>query len=265
MAFDFGNYTASANGTDDRAFGAASAVVTAAPFTVHAWQYRPSAASIAGGTLWSVANSGVGNQLLSGFQSGGGDLSFLIRNGGGNVAAGTGPTGVGLDAWTSCGFVASSTTNRQVFVNGAGGTVNTTSLSPSGLNQTAIGTAYKVTPGDWFGGFLGEVAIWNVALTVHEIAALAKWGRKATTIRPASLVMYQPMRGAINETGSIGPTFSAIGSASAPTKASTHPPVRIVRIVRPQSSLVPPPGITLPRITQSRGRRSQAHPHILTW
>lgn len=50
------------------------------------------------------------------------------------------------------------------------------------------------TAGRTFGGKLADVALWNVALTVGEVAALAK-GVRANQVRPNALTFFAPLDG----------------------------------------------------------------------
>ena len=66
-------------------------------------------------------------------------------------------------------------------------------VSVSGINRILIGArTSEGTIGQYHGGQLAEVGIWNVALTAAEIASLAK-GMTCDKVRPQSLVFYAPL------------------------------------------------------------------------
>lgn len=78
---------------------------------------------------------------------------------------------------------------------------NSSTSTPVGLNRTTIGSFTGGTAGSpgsarttFFSGMIAEAAIWNIALSAEEIAALAK-GFCPLLIRPANLVGYWPLIG----------------------------------------------------------------------
>lgn len=100
-----------------------------------------------------------------------------------------------------------SSTNRQVYFNGAGATVSTGSINPTGLNSTTIGARTDASePGTTMR--IAEAAIWDIALAAEDIAALAK-GFSPLMVRPDHLVEYMPLvRGNWSKSG----TFSVTGT-----------------------------------------------------
>jgi hypothetical protein len=66
-------------------------------------------------------------------------------------------------------------------------------VSVSGINKILVGArTASGTIGQYHGGQIAEVGIWNVALTAAEIASLAK-GMTCDKVRPQSLVAYFPL------------------------------------------------------------------------
>jgi len=104
------------------------------------------------------------------------------------------------DAWQHVAGVCTSSVSRQAFLDGVGGTVSTTSRTPSSVDRIRIGEWSAV----WsrpFDGMIAECAIWNVALSDGDIQAMAS-GLTPTLIRPDSLVSYYPLvRNYIDEFG----------------------------------------------------------------
>lgn len=93
--------------------------------------------------------------------------------------------------WTHICGVHTSSSLRQVYVDGVGGTSNATALgSFSSFNQVTIGSNHLQS--FFTDGRLAEVGIWNAALTNAEIASLAR-GITCNKIRPQNLVFYAPL------------------------------------------------------------------------
>jgi hypothetical protein len=107
-----------------------------------------------------------------------------------------------LNAQAAAG-VFDSTTSRVAYFNATASAVNTTSVSPTGMDNVNIGTRWYSTLAGYFPGLISEAAIWNVALTQAEITSLSK-GFKPTRIRPQNLVFYAPLvRGLQNLKGGV--------------------------------------------------------------
>jgi hypothetical protein len=106
-------------------------------------------------------------------------------------------SGLADGAWHSAGGVIASTTSRTAYADGVAGTPSTTSCSAtaiSGCDTTAIGVIVRPTPAYWFNGSIAEAAIWSVALTDADMAALAL-GLSPLFVRPDALVFYAPLMG----------------------------------------------------------------------
>jgi hypothetical protein len=102
--------------------------------------------------------------------------------------------GYSANTWHHCAGVFLTTASRTVYLDGAAGTTNTTSLSPSyGTPTVGIGARHSGTSwGIFSDANTAECGIWNVALTAAEIASLAK-GMTCDKVRPQSLVFYAPL------------------------------------------------------------------------
>jgi hypothetical protein len=97
------------------------------------------------------------------------------------------------DVWSQFGGIVSTDSSRQAFLNGVGGTANTTTLAiAQTLARTVIGARMAISYGTFASARIAEVAVWNVALTGAEMASLSK-GFKPTRIRPQSLKFYAPL------------------------------------------------------------------------
>jgi hypothetical protein len=98
---------------------------------------------------------------------------------------------VGTGKWMHACAVFETTTARTAYLDGAAGTLNTTSKTPAAVDNL------------WMGKFRGgsttfsdvelcDAARWNVALTPDEVRQLAR-GKRPTAVRPGSLLNYYPL------------------------------------------------------------------------
>ena len=183
MAYDF-------NGTNQY-LSTASAPVTQVPLTIACWVYK---ADITQGTnslvqisdlqptsnAFYLSHAVATNRIRAGVQASGGALFNAITT-----------TGLQNNTWHHACAVFESATNRTAYVDAGSSGNNTTTLTPTGVNNVLVAAA-------WFGsysyakGIIAEVGIWNVALTAAEIASLAK-GMTCDKVRPQSLVFYAPL------------------------------------------------------------------------
>ena len=87
-----------------------------------------------------------------------------------------------------------SASSRTAYLDGTAGTENTTTVGTFDASDT-----YSIGAWEWVGatirymdGQIGEVGMWNVALTAAEILVLAA-GYSPLLVRPESLVSYVPL------------------------------------------------------------------------
>lgn len=196
----------------------ATGLVTAAPLTIHAW-VRPQFAS------------GLGTVFCLGTQSVNAFYVFLSTTTvSANTSASTGANatvtipGPVRGRWMPVGAVYASAASRVAYCDGRPGAADVNSRTPTGINETLIGCRRIAVGRDLFWtGQLGEVALWNAALTDGEMLALAK-NADPTTIRPASLVEYVPLYGSTaNETGRKNTVFTNVGSTTAAARIPVSP------------------------------------------
>lgn len=105
----------------------------------------------------------------------------------------TASTSVGYSAgaWTHCAAVFASTTSRSAYVNGGNKNSETSTSDPgSNWDRTSIGRRTDGTV--YIDGKIALPAIWNVALSDDEIAALGA-GYHPLLIRPQNLVFFAPL------------------------------------------------------------------------
>ncbi len=200
----------------------ASGIITATPLTISAWFY-PTATS--------------GTRAIVGlFNSAGNNLTrhqFILRAVNATVDAGTGDnvafaSSVGAGTFTAntwnhaCGTFTSAT-SRLGYLNGAAGTSNTNSRTPSSIDRTTVGVVDNAAIGQAFdsGGRVAEVAFWNVALTGAEVVSLAD-GVHPFLVRPDALVAYFPLIGAYSPEINLKSNSSVLTMQGTVTQAA-HP------------------------------------------
>jgi len=209
-----------------------SAVVTGLPCTLACW--FKSGNDSAGQAVIGIGNSSDNNtyiQLhLSGHLAGQNPIRAYIK-GGGDVAYATTTANYALNTWQHACGVYINNSLRYAYLNGGNkGTDTGSNGTPTGLNTTTIGAVKGATVTNFLDGDVAEAAIWNVALTDEEVAALAK-GFSPLLIRPANLKAYWPLirRGAsIDNIDLVGGYH--LTDYNSPT---TAPHCRIVRAAAP--------------------------------
>lgn len=207
---------ASFDGTSNATAVQTTAKVTAAPLTICLW-LKPTATNTY--KDFAIAKSTDYNEL------------FYIRwNNGGHFEAGTGHGGsfgastaaasYSANVWSSgCGVYASST-SRVAYFNGTAATANTTSLVPSGLNQTETGPVSPV----FMQGLVAEIGIWSRALSADEITTLQHYAPNCLT---RGLVTYTPALGVRSSllADYLSGTGAEFSTGSGVTDGSDHPPI----------------------------------------
>lgn len=113
-----------------------------------------------------------------------------------NGAASSFATAVGgftANTWTHAATVCTSATLRAAFINGGGKGTATLNRLMTALNVVTLGVTRGATGfNEWFSGQLAEAAVWNVALTDEEIAALGQ-GLAPDSVRASALLCYLPL------------------------------------------------------------------------
>lgn len=167
-----------------------AAVVTAYPFTMACWVYADSVS--AGRTALALgpqSSAAVGQRL--GLNS---TSVFAQSEGTQGTFSGLSATAPTANTWHHIAGVWASSASRVAYLNGTGGTPETSTVTFStSINRTVIGArlrsnVYSIA----MEGKLAECAIWNVALSDDEILSLSK-NIRPLKVRPESLVMYVPL------------------------------------------------------------------------
>lgn len=144
-----------------------SAIITGYPFTMSIW-VRPDALSgVMFSTLRDDAALWTGHYLdISSSRA----QAVSVVSNTFRVSASAGVMSTGQ--WQQVTGVFRSATSRQVFVNGAPGTLNTDSSSPSGMNNTVVSGSKRSTHDSFFDGRVDNVRIWRRALAAAEVREL---------------------------------------------------------------------------------------------
>jgi hypothetical protein len=192
------------NGTNR--FLTATTPITAVPITV---------------SCWFFANNNTVNMALVVLENDSGthrfDLQALGATTGDPIQSGTAAggsssfarstTGFAANTWNHACGVFSTINSRTAYLNAGGNATNNGSQIPTGISLLKIGALnLSGTNVSFFNGSIAEVGIWNAALTVAEIASLAK-GMTCDKVRPQSLVFYAPLvRELIDQKGGLAIT-----------------------------------------------------------
>lgn len=198
------------------------AVLTAAPLTMACWANT----NITGTPqqLMGLFNSASANQRdqfrlnLNNVQSvvaGCGSSSAFNSSTAGSAAS----SGVWFHA--AAVFQADQSTRSAYFNGGNKGTGGAVSTIPSGINRTSVGLQDNAAASQPFApagtGYIAWPAIWNIALSDADIAALGK-GADPRLIHPEALIAFWPLIGVNspeNNLMSQAAVLSIIGSLSA--------------------------------------------------
>ncbi|NIQ10454.1 MAG: LamG domain-containing protein [candidate division Zixibacteria bacterium] len=153
--------------------------------------------------------------------------------------------------WNHAAAVSSSSTSHYVYMNGTASTEGTNSASFGTVDTTVIGASAEGSSNlsDYFNGYLGEIGIWDAALTSAEINALAA-GVSPLLVRTGSLVSYWPLIRDEDQDRVGGYDMTAYNT---PTVVA-HPPVIYPAQVYQSfaAAAAPPAGISIPVVMHHR-------------
>jgi len=189
------------------------------PYAVSAWVYVTVGAN---GNIVGLFNNGTAVDFE--------ELVFIAPNivqlrADDGVTSGNSPAvGVALNTWHHILGIWTSASGRRIYLDGVAGTNLASSITPAGLNTTAVGRQSTSAPGNYISGRVAEVAFWDLStvFTTNEISMLAL-GVIPSNVRFSELVEYHPML------MDLDPTLELIG-ASGLTQfggpiVSGHPPL----------------------------------------
>lgn len=107
--------------------------------------------------------------------------------------ASTSPAGYTVGTWHHACAVEASATDRRILLDGGNKGTNTTSRTPSGANRVAVGFRASGVA-DPFSGKIGQVCLYNIALSDAECATLAA-GFSCLSVRRDRLSFFAPLNG----------------------------------------------------------------------
>ena len=120
--------------------------------------------------------------------------------------------------WQHGAAVCTSTTSRDVYING-GSKGSATTEGTVSITDFAVGCLFRDSITWYFSGNVAEVAIWDIALTQSEIAQLAA-GAAPTTIQSGNLKGYWDLLSDATDKSGNSKNLTAVGS---PTYSADHP------------------------------------------
>lgn len=168
--------------------------VGATPLSMVCW-FKPAALGITE-TLVALNTSGTGNHQFELVVDATNIVQAQARDTGASQAATTGSVNNG--AWNFAGAVYTSSTSRNAYLNGEF-TSNTTSRSPTGMNETRVGRSRSGGAGfnQFANGLIAYVVIWDVALSQANLDSLYNGGAGAdpTTVQGANIVAIYDLTG----------------------------------------------------------------------
>lgn len=120
--------------------------------------------------------------------------------------------------WNHCCGVEASSTSRFVWLNGVKSPENTINRSPLLSNETSIGNRKWVGSESPALGRIAHFAVWNIALSDSDVAALAV-GALPTEVRPDALVVYESL---LSGPGSFSVTDAVLYNGDGPDAVRRH-------------------------------------------
>jgi hypothetical protein len=171
----------------------AGAVLTGVPITLAAW-FRTDTATASQDLVCLVDKGANSNFRLNLGGNAAGDPVRAVVNAGGTPSLAATSTGYTVNTWHHAAAVFSATNARAAYIDGGSKGTNSDSVVPSGIDTTAIGYLPALVSQAYLSGRIAEVAIWNVALSDAEVAALAR-GLAPLYVQPGALVGYWPLWG----------------------------------------------------------------------
>lgn len=200
MAYDY-------NGTDHYAtLGEAPLTATGNPCSIALW-FKP-AATDAGitqviGCISANGHARLAIEILQNTTTNNGRLQFATLNQFNNGQAAIAPSALTPGEWHHavgvCAVLSTASLGtRRVYLNGSAATAQNTANQAytATFNNFRIANRKTATPATsltgYFGGGVAEVAVYDAALDLADIEALAS-GAKPTSVRPEKLSLYLPL------------------------------------------------------------------------
>lgn len=199
--------------TDDKLDCVLTGIPTSYPVTIYAAVKPSTFNNSESATAFGYSNTGSGEQYYYvGFS---GDVASELRIRGAvrnsTFLGSDGATDVSSMDFATIIFVAASSTDRRIYLNGVEDGDNTTSLTfPTGLNDADIGSFQRISGiTDPASGVVSEVAIWGSELTTAEVLQLgtSQVRHMPLQIDNSNLVAYWTLDNEEDGTNSDGDVF----------------------------------------------------------
>src|ERR1051326_1340717 len=145
---------------------------------------------------------------------------------GGSSAAATTSTTIGATGvWHAICGVWSAVNSRAVYLDTvASKQTNSTRLTPTGIESTAVGYLYRLNPTAFTNGLVADVGIWSVALSDAEVGMYMA-GFSPSCARRDSLVGYYLMLSKVSPEPDISSSTIANLTYGSGTATAAHPQV----------------------------------------
>tara|TARA_E500000331_G_scaffold209068_1_gene200468 strand:+ start:2070 stop:2855 length:786 start_codon:yes stop_codon:yes gene_type:complete len=213
------------DGTDDNCNALIGSMPTAVPVTLSAWVKMD--ASWATGTHTIVKLGDFSNYKdffrIHAFKNSSGTTRFEASSHHGSEKKAQHGSSIANAQWYHVCGVFTSTTSRQVYVDGVAGTANTVTSEPDAADFSHLSIGASQTSGsnaNFLYGKIAEVAVWNVALSTAEIDRL-KNGSCALFVKEENLAGYWPIQGLYSASGSTYSEVDFIGGSDLSPQGAT--------------------------------------------
>ena len=143
-----------------------------------------------------TSNLHVGNMAAMGSVAGD-PIQAQTRSAAANGWANT-SSGFDANVWTHACCVFAATNSRSAYINGGSGNTTTTDVATITADELSVGVKTRDIPQAYFSGRLAHLAVWNVALSEVNIAALAA-GADPSGVDADHLVAYWPLYNDAND------------------------------------------------------------------
>lgn len=180
------------NGTTQYLNISDSILFNSIPLTMACW-FKTSSNTVNQGILniTDATTGGEGYRLNAQGAVAGDPIRFLSVGSATNAVDTT--TGFVANTWTHACGVVSSATSRTVYINGGSSATTTVDSTSTGRNILYAGVIRASSAfSNYLSGDLAEIGVWNIDLSIADIASLAK-GMSPSLIRPEYLILYAPL------------------------------------------------------------------------
>lgn len=187
------------DGTDDNCNTTIGSMPTAVPVTLSAWVKLDSSWAAGTHTIVKLGDFSSYKDFfrIHAFKNSGGTTRFELSSHHGSEKKALHGSSIIDSVWYHVCGVFTSTTSRQIYVNGVAGTENTASSVPVAANFSHLSIGASKSSGsnsNFLKGKIAEVAVWNAALTTTEIGKLVN-GNSALFVKEENLRGYWPLQG----------------------------------------------------------------------